>query len=58
MGVRMELDDLPPRYREQAERQIFEQKRQRNGKNVRKTGKSVNGVGEVCQKVSGATTAR
>ena len=40
MGVRLELEDLPPRYREQAERQILQrksgkqtQKRAENGKN-------------------------
>lgn len=26
MGVRLELEDLPPRYREQAERQIAERR--------------------------------
>lgn len=40
MGVRLELEDLPPRYRAQAERQILQrksgkqtQKRAENGKN-------------------------
>ena len=40
MGVRLELEDLPPRYRAQAERQILQrksgkqtQKKAENGKN-------------------------
>lgn len=45
MGVRMELDDLPPRYRAQAEMQILQRKTafqsQKTRKNGSKCGKNV-----------------
>ena len=36
MGVRLELEDLPPRYRAQAERQIAERKKQAGNGKLRK----------------------